>query len=337
MSSPLAASIDLDAHGKRIGYLQLSWSDDIHAYGVIPVPIAVIRGGDGPTAFVTAGVHGDEYEGLVIARKLLTELEPADVPGRIIIMPGVNWPAVESRSRTSSIDRQNMNRAFPGQPASGPTAMIADFIERVILPKASVAIDLHSGGTKSVFTPCGYVYGMGDRAFRARKLAAAHAFGAPVTAVVMATSSGGSLSAACERHGIVMVATELGGGAMFDSNACTIGWEGTLNLLRHASALHGEIRPARTTLYHTASATAFVMAPIDGLFEARASLDDVVAAGDAAGVIWPMDDLSREAVPLHFTTPGKVLCMRTMPMVRRGDFLCHTGQAITDVEFLGDL
>jgi predicted deacylase len=337
MSPPLAASIDLDAPGKRIGYLHLSWSDDIHAYGVIPVPIAVIRGGDGPTVFVTAGVHGDEYEGLVIARKLLAELEPADVPGRIIIMPGVNWPAVEARSRTSPIDRQNMNRAFPGHATSGPTAVIADFIERVILPQASVAIDLHSGGTKSVFTPCGYVYGMGDRAFRARKLAASHAFGAPVTAVVMATSSGGSLSAACERHGVVMVATELGGGAMFDRHAFAIGWEGTLNLLRNAGVLHGSVSPTRTALHNTASAAAFVMTPIDGLFEARASLDDVVAAGDLAGVIWPMDDLSRDAVALHFTTPGKVLCMRTMPMVRRGDYLCHTGEAITDAEFLGDV
>ena len=112
-------------------------------------------------------------------------------------MPGVNWPAVEARTRTSPIDRQNMNRAFPGHPTSGPTAAIADFIERVLLPHVAVAVDLHSGGTQSVYTPCGYVYGMGARDFRARKLAAAHAFGAPVTAVVKATSSTGSLSAAC--------------------------------------------------------------------------------------------------------------------------------------------
>jgi uncharacterized protein len=336
MSPPLAASIDLEAQGKRIGYLHLSWSDNVHAYGVIPVPIAVIRGGDGPTAFVTAGVHGDEYEGLVLARKLLAGLEPADVSGRIIIMPGVNWPAVEARSRTSPIDQQNMNRAFPGHATSGPTAMIADFIERAILPQTSVAIDLHSGGTKSVFSPCGYVYGMGDRAFRARKLAACHAFGAPLTAVVMATSSGGSLSAACECHGVVMVATELGGGATFDRSAFEIGWEGTLNVLRHAGTLRGAVSPTRTSLHHTVSATAFVMAPVDGLFEARTSLNDIVADGELAGVIWPMDDPSRQAVPLHFTASGKVLCMRTMPMVRRGDYLCHTGQAITDGEFLGD-
>lgn len=334
-AASLTASIDLDAPGKRIGYLRLSWSDNAHAYGVIPVPVAVIRGGDGPAALVTAGVHGDEYEGLVIARKLIAELDVADVPGRLIIMPAVNWPAVEGRTRTSPIDHQNMNRAFPGDSASGPTAMIADFIERIILPQVSHAIDLHSGGTQSVFTPCGYVYGMGEASFRARKLAAAHAFGAPVTAVVMATSSAGSLSMACERHGVVMVATELGGGAMLDHDALRIGWDGTLNLLRHAGVLAGTSLPTRTALHHTASSEAFVMAPIDGLFEANARLDASVVVGDLAGRIWPMDDLLRAPVPLHFGASGKVLCRRTMPMVRRGDYLCHTGHPITDLEFLG--
>src|SRR4030095_9816656 len=72
MTSPTtAASIDLDAPGKRIGHLELLWSDDEHAYGIIPVPIAVIANGNGPSALVTAGVHGDEYEGLLITRKLV--------------------------------------------------------------------------------------------------------------------------------------------------------------------------------------------------------------------------------------------------------------------------
>ena len=215
MAAPLACTIDLAAPGKRLGRLELVWSDNVHAYGVIPVPIGVIAGGEGPTMLVTAGVHGDEYEGHVIARRLLADLRPEDVRGRVIVMPAVNLPAVRAASRVSPLDGANMNRAFPGGPA-GPTALIADFIERVLLPEADFAVDLHSGGTQSIYSPCGYVYAFGDPAFRRTKLAAAHAFGAPLTTVVAATSSGGSLSAACERHGVVMVATELGGGAGLD-------------------------------------------------------------------------------------------------------------------------
>jgi predicted deacylase len=212
--------------------------------------------------------------------------------------------------------------------------MIADFIERVLLPCADVALDLHSGGTKSIYTPCGYIYGMGDRSFRARKLAAAHAFGAPATAVVNATSSSGSLSAACERHGVPMVATELGGGARLDRAAFDIGMRGSLNLLRHAGVMHGQAADSRTALHLVASSDAYLMARIDGLFEAFHGLGDNVAAGEIAGRVWPMDELSREPVPVAYGTTGRILCVRTMPMVRRGDFLLHTGAPLDEEEFL---
>ena len=334
MTSPTtAASIDLDAPGKRIGHLELLWSDDEHAYGVIPVPIAVIANGNGPSVLVTAGVHGDEYEGLLITRKLVAELSPETISGRIVIMPGVNWPAVRARRRVSPIDQKNMNRVFPGDGASGPTAMIADFIECRLLAGMTYAVDLHSGGTQSVFAPCGYVYGMGERGFRDRKLAAAHAFGAPRTAVVATTSSGGSLSAACERHGVVMVAAELGGGATLDDAAIGVGWEGTLNLLRHAEVLRGAPSPTRTVLLQTRNRASYVMATIDGLFEHSVDLGAVVEAGDLAGRIWPMDDLDRPSVAIRFTNAGIMLARRTMPMVVRGDYVCHVGEPMSDDDF----
>lgn len=329
----IAVSIDLDAPGKRIGHLELLWSDDEHAYGIIPVPVAVVANGNGPSVLVTAGVHGDEYEGLVIARKLIAGLSPETTTGRIVVMPGVNWPAVRARRRVSPIDRMNMNRAFPGDGTSGPTAMIADFIERRLLPGMAYAVDLHSGGTQSVYAPCGYVYGTGTREFRDRKLAAAHAFGAPRTAVVTTTSSGGSLSAACERHGVVMIAAELGGGAALGHAGIGIGWDGTLNLMRHAGVLSGTPRPTRTTLFHTPSRASYVMATIDGLFEHAADVGAEVGAGDLAGSIWPIDDFNRQCVELRFAAGGTVLARRTMPMVTRGDYVCHVGRPMSDDQF----
>lgn len=332
----LRASIALDAPGKSIGHLELSWSDDAHAYGLIPVPIAVIKGGPGPTALVTAGVHGDEYEGLVITRRLIRDLEAKDIRGRLIVIPATNLPAVRSRTRVSPIDRQNMNRAFTGKKPNGPTSLIADFVEQALLPQVDVALDLHSGGTQSIYAPCGYVYEMGETSFRAKKLALCHAFGAPMTATVAATSSGGSLSSACERAGVPMLATELGGGARLDCRAHEIGWRGALNLLRHAGVLAGEPQATRTDLYRTASRACFVMAPIDGLFESCVEPGDEVAEGAPAGRIWPMDDLSRAPVDVTFAQAGTVLCCRTMPMVTRGDYLCHTGTRISDPDFLKD-
>ena len=329
----LACTIDLDAPGKRLGRLELVWSDNTHAYGVIPVPIGVIAGGEGPTMLVTAGVHGDEYEGLVIARRLWRELEPAAVKGRIIVMPAVNWPAVRAASRVSPLDGANMNRAFPGG-ASGPTALIADFIERRLLPQADFALDLHSGGTQSIYAPCGYVYAFGSADFRRAKLAAAHAFGAPLTTVVAATSSGGSLSAACERHGVVMVATELGGGAGLDREALHIGWEGALALLRHAGLIAGDAVGRRTRLCHVESRASSVVSPIDGMLEHRCEPGETVAAGDLAGLVWPMDDPSREPVEVRHAMSGVVLARRARPLLLAGDTICHSGRPIGDEDFM---
>lgn len=332
--SALSCSIDLTAPGKRLGHLELGWSDNVHAYGVIPVPIAVIANGSGPTVMISAGVHGDEYEGLVIVRRLLRDLRPDQISGRVLLLPAVNLPAVRAATRVSPIDGQNMNRAFPGAPATGPTALIADFIERTLLPSVDFAVDLHSGGTRSFYAPCAYVYAAGDADFRRRKLAAMHAFGAPLTTVVAATSSGGSLSAACERHGVVMIATELGGGGVLDRRALAIGDEGTRALLVHAGVLSGDTAERRTTLHHVESRASAVMATIDGMLEHAGEPGEPVAAGDIAGWIWPLDDPAREPVTLHHRTSGVILARRATPLVLAGDTVCHVGKPITDAEFM---
>lgn len=115
-ASRVACSIDLNGPGRRVGYLGVSFSDDTHAYGIIPVPIAVLAGRAGPTVLLTAGVHGDEHEGQIVLRRLLREIDPMTLSGRIILMPAVNLPAVRAARRTSPLDGGNMNRAFPGSP-----------------------------------------------------------------------------------------------------------------------------------------------------------------------------------------------------------------------------
>src|SRR6516162_3472035 len=75
-----------------------------------------------------AGNHGDEYEGQVALGKLIRSLEPAEVSGRIIILPSANFPAAMAGMRTSPLDEGNLNRSFPGDPYGGPTAQIADYI-----------------------------------------------------------------------------------------------------------------------------------------------------------------------------------------------------------------
>lgn len=54
-------SIDLEAPGRSVGRIEVRHSNDHrHVYGVVPLPIACIGDGQGPTVLVTAGNHGDD-------------------------------------------------------------------------------------------------------------------------------------------------------------------------------------------------------------------------------------------------------------------------------------
>ena len=76
-----------------------------------------MKNGDGPTVLFTGGVHGDEYEGRSRSRASPATLDPAEIQGRVIMMPAVNVPAVLNDTRLSPVDDRDLNRCFPGNPA----------------------------------------------------------------------------------------------------------------------------------------------------------------------------------------------------------------------------
>src|SRR3546814_14621900 len=110
------ATGDRDAEGRSFGALGVPHSRNDSAWGSIRIPVAGIRNGDGPTALLVAGNHGDEYEGQIALRDLARTLEPAAVTGTVIVVPGLNFPAVRAAVRCSPVDGGNMNRSFPGRP-----------------------------------------------------------------------------------------------------------------------------------------------------------------------------------------------------------------------------
>jgi N-alpha-acetyl-L-2,4-diaminobutyrate deacetylase len=120
-STTISPTINFDRDGVHHGHLQLPYSHDDAAYGAVMIPIAVIGNGDGPTVLLTGGNHGDEYQGPTSLIKLANSLQPTDIAGRVIIVPCMNQPAFAAGTRTSPIDRGNLNRSFPGHFASPTT------------------------------------------------------------------------------------------------------------------------------------------------------------------------------------------------------------------------
>jgi len=76
--------VDFEKDGRQISHLQLPYSSNVSAYGWIGIPIAVIRNGRGPTLYLGAGNHGDEYEGQIVLARLIRELDPGALQGRAV-------------------------------------------------------------------------------------------------------------------------------------------------------------------------------------------------------------------------------------------------------------
>lgn len=335
-SNPITCNLDLDAPGKHAGTLDLVHSDNQHSMGVIPVPIAVINNGPGPTALVTAGNHGDEYEGQVIVRDLFHALTPGDITGRLILMPALNYPAMLDNHRVSPLDGGNMNRSFPGDPSGGPTAVIAHYLDSVLFPLCDGGIDLHSGGRQAHYVNCAFVCLADDAELSAANMAMAEAFGAPFTYVMHGRDAGSGLDPAANRQGTPFISAELSGGGGVDRHAVALGAAGTRRLLVHLGVLKAEPEePAPNTQFVTGIEA--LAAPFSGIFAPAIDKGERVTAGQIAGTLYSVEELERAPEVLHVPADGVVIARPAPARVRRGTHLCLISRETDRATLLGEI
>ena len=318
----ITCEVEFDIDGKRSGYLRVPYSTHRSAYGWIPVPVTVIRNGEGPTVLVIAGIHGDEYEGQIALGKLVRELEPADLQGCLIVLPAANAPAAKAGLRSSPIDNGNLNRSFPGDATGTPTQMIAHYIEEVLLPQCDCLIDLHSGGT-SLFYPPTLLRGRGSTPEETGKLLEIEeAFDLPFAWEF--TSGGGPKSTArtamgaANRKGVVSVMAELGGAGAVSKDILALTERGLRRIFHRLGMLPGyEPDEARGT--RVLHAQGSVYAYDAGLFEPYKDIGDTVEVDETVGVVHFVSATGSE--PAAVTTPvsGMVLCKRPLGQVECGD------------------
>ncbi|GAB4185824.1 MAG: succinylglutamate desuccinylase/aspartoacylase family protein [Thalassobaculales bacterium] len=327
MASPtrIVAEIDLDAPGRTLGWLSLPHSVTRSAYGEIRIPIACLAGGRGPTLLLMAGNHGDEYEGQIALLKLIRELDPATLAGRVIVLPAANLPAALAGTRVSPIDGGNMNRCFGGDPERGPTWAIAHYIETRLFPLADQFCDLHSGGSSLDYLPFASVHQGSDPALDARCLAALKAFAAPLSIIWKLAEDARYSPAAAMRQGVPALGGEFGGCGRVSRPALAMLEAGLGRLLAHLgiAAGAGVAAAGPVRLMAVPGNDWMVYAPAPGLFEPAVALGDTVAAGELAGQVHFVDDPGRPPVPVRFREGGLVVCQRHFGRVERGDCVAH--------------
>ena len=166
---------------------------------------------DRPLTVVTAGVHGDEYEGPAAIAELADLLNPEQMEGSVIAVPVANPYAFQAATRNTPDDGLNLARVFPGDASGSVTQKLAAHLFELIDGRADHLIDLHSGGVEYVFHPLAGFYGPPDEGNASYQ--AARRSGLPVLWQLPETP--GVLSREAWRRGITAVGAEyLGAGQL---------------------------------------------------------------------------------------------------------------------------
>jgi predicted deacylase len=290
-----------------------------------PVKLATVRGdGAGPQLAVLGGVHGDEPEGVLAARRLLALLETMSFRGTVVVVPVACPGACAANTRTSAVDGLNLARTFPGDPAGTDTARLADALTHEVIEPADLLVDLHSAG-KDYEMPlfAGAFSGGGETGRRSSE--AAIAFGAPTVWLHDALNPGRSISAAADL-GIPSVYVESGSGGSLQPAVLDAYLDGMLRIMRFLGMVDDAPRTGETAwLVDGANGDIDegLAAPFDGWLVQHAVVGDQVDQGAPLAELVSRDASRSELVTAERS--GTVLMLRRTARIDAGALVALVG------------
>jgi predicted deacylase len=280
----------------------------------MPIPLTVVRGTrPGPTLCVTAGVHGDELNGVEVVQRLVEALKPKALAGTVLAIPIANLHGFQTGSRYLP-DRRDLNRAFPGNPSGSTAARIAHAIFENVVRRCDALVDLHTGSFHRSNLPQVRA-DLRDEA----TLALAKAFGD--TVVVHQPGQKGTLRRAAQDLGIPAIIYEAGEPMRLQRAEVRRGVIGVQNVLVHLGMRAGPRVPLGEQ--RVFRQTRWVRAGRGGILTTDVRLGDAVREGDVLGTI--ADPIRKESSPVIAPCAGRVIGMALAPVMIPGYAAFHLG------------
>ncbi|MFA0889181.1 MAG: M14 family metallopeptidase [Synergistales bacterium] len=292
----------------------------------IKIPLGIVEGKQpGPTAIVTAGVHGCEYCGIVAAMRLFRELDPQQVHGTVKIIPVTSTLAFEERSMfTSPADRLNLNRMFPGDP-NGSYSQVLAYHFMDIVKHADYHIDLHGGDMVEDLEPFS-IYHCGEgKELDGKSYEIAKYYGLPNIVSTFTDGpwpdNGTTYANVSRKLHIPSAIVEVGGKGILDHASIQMHLTGLYNVLKHFGNLDGvaeEISGIKVF-----SNMKWVYSNKAGVFFLATEVGKTVEEGQFIGHV---ETYFGEVIEEVFSTArGKVLFTTTSPAVKENGLLLGIG------------
>jgi predicted deacylase len=287
----------------------------LHTTTKLNIPVIVRRSKiDGPVVLFSAGIHGDEINGVEIVRQLISKKINRPKKGTIICIPIINVYGFVNKSREFP-DGRDLNRVFPGSKTGSLASRFAFHILTEIMPVVNYAVDFHAGGASRFNAPQIRLTQNNEEL----KILA-DVFNAPFT--LYSKNIAGSFRSASEKLNVKMLLFEGGKSLDINNHIADEGVNGVKRLLSHLDMLdpkHNVIQQKTPTIYIEKSG--WVRAKCSGLLHDYNTIGTFLKKGSILATI--TDPYGKFERKVKAPNDGYVINANLSPIVYEGDAIYH--------------
>lgn len=287
----------------------------LHTHTPVDVPIIIERSKKpGPTILFTAGIHGDEVNGIEIVRQLIAKGINKPRNGTIICIPVINVFGFINMEREFP-DGRDLNRVFPGSKTGSLASRIAYQLIHDIVPHADFIIDFHTGGALRFNAPQIRIQ-EGNEDFDI----VAEIFGAPF--VLYSKNTNKTFRNSCDKMRIPILLFEGGKSFHIDKTVTNTGVNGAKRILNHYGMLGSKFNvsePKKRCVFIKDSK--WIRANFSGMFKPSITINSQVEKGQNIGNI--TDPYGKFNHFVKAPNNGYLINVNESPIVYQGDALFH--------------
>lgn len=281
----------------------------------VEVPIIIQRSKKpGPCVLITAGIHGDEINGVEIVRQVISKKINKPARGTIICIPVINVFGFLNMERAFP-DGRDLNRVFPGTQNGSLASRFAYQFTNKILPLADFCMDFHTGGGSRFNVAQIRVDPDKEELMQYAKL-----FGAPF--IVYSKNISKSYRSTCEKMNIPVLLFEGGKSQISDKDIARAGVHGVMRILSHFKMLSKDFEaPQQSKDSITIKSSTWLRAKYSGLLHLKSTCGDFVEKNEVIATITDPYGTFRHKVKA--SNDGYIINTNEASLVYQGDAIFH--------------
>lgn len=292
----------------------------LHTRTKLEVPVIVERAKqDGPCLLFSAGIHGNEVNGVEIVRQIIAKKINKPTAGTVICIPVLNVIGFLNQTREFP-DGRDLNRVFPGSKTGSLASRYAYQFMQEIVPHIDYGVDFHTGGA-SRFNYTQIRVDPKDE----ESLRLARAFGTRF--IIRAPQREKSFRESASQLGKKVLIFEGGKSLYLDRRVTEVGLVGAMRIMQTLGMRDfreelSQAPPPPDSILLTKSK--WLRAKHSGMYRSYISIGNMVKKDEVLGSITdPYGGFERKVLAPH---EGYIICSNHSPIVNQGDAIIHIGE-----------